>query len=120
MLDEREKLLEKEEHLRQELSHVNVQLIALGQSLMSLGYHLKENPTRILITGCEIDINNPNPNCADFPLDFKELQECPELILKLLRSYFKLQEELESIRSRLEEEEDKDDDDEDEDEEEER
>ncbi len=103
MLDVREKLQEKEEHLREELSHVNVQLIALGQNLMSLGYYLKENPTGILITGCEIDINNPNPKCADFPLDFKELQECPELILKLLRSYFKLQEELESIRSRLEE-----------------
>lgn len=101
MKNEKFKLLAKEEHLLEELSNVKVQLIALGQNLMALGHYLKENPVQILLTGC--DVNNPDPKCAEFSMDFKELQECPHLITKLLRSYNNLQGKLEEVRAKLEE-----------------
>jgi len=35
-------------------------------------------------------------------MDFGEIQECPNLILMLLRSYHKIQNELEKVKSELE------------------
>ena len=107
MPNEKLRLSAKVDYLLEELSNVNVQLIALGQSLMALGHNLKENPAQILLTGCDID--NINAKCS-FSMDFGEIQECPNLILRLLRSYHKIQNDLEKVKSQLEQyEEDSDD-----------
>lgn len=103
MTNEKLRLSAKEEYLLEELSNVNVQLIALGQSLMALGHNLKENPAQILITGCNID--NPNLKCS-FSMDFSELQDCPNLILRLLRSYHTIQNSLQEVQLQLEQYED--------------
>ncbi len=107
MTNEKLRLSAKEEYLLEELSNVNVQLIALGQSLMALGHNLKENPAQILITGCDID--NPNAKCS-FSMDFSELQDCPNIILRLLRSYHQIQNSLKEVQLQLERYEDDQDD----------
>lgn len=88
------KLCAKEEVLHEELSNIDVQLTALGQRLIDLGHYLKDNPAKIMLTNC--DINNPNSEC-DFTFDFKELQECPELIKNLLKSFHELHKQLKQI-----------------------